>query len=217
MMEKSELILKQLGVDFHSVPRTWMWLRNILSWYDKFNSVRNKFFTERGLIGANKHHNMPASTGVGIGLAGGGHCSMDLVAVIEPDNCIEYLQTTRNQHSAFEYGSAFSRASRAVTLAGRTVFVSGTASVDVDGATTNIGDAVGQINDTINNVRVVLDEMQCVEEDLMYAIAYSKTPEVEQIFHSIKDGLAWPCISVIGDICRDDLLFEIEAAAIQKK
>jgi len=27
-----------------------MWLTDILSWYGDFNAVRNKFFTERGLI-----------------------------------------------------------------------------------------------------------------------------------------------------------------------
>jgi len=45
MMEKGESVLKQFGADFLSVPRTWMWLKDILSWYDEFNKVRNDFFT----------------------------------------------------------------------------------------------------------------------------------------------------------------------------
>ena len=48
MLEKSESVLKQFGHGIKSVPRTWMWLGDILSWYDEFNQVRNSFFVERG-------------------------------------------------------------------------------------------------------------------------------------------------------------------------
>lgn len=216
MMEKGEVVLKQFGADFLSVPRTWMWLKDILSWYDEFNKVRNDFFTERGLIGDGTRQSMPASTGIGLGPDNGGHCAMDLVAVLEPADCTEYLQVTGKQHCALEYGSAFSRASKATTPAGQTVYVSGTASIDADGATTNIGDAAGQINATIENVRAVLTEMQSSEKDLVQVIAYCKTTEVEEVFNSIKGNLDWPWITVICDICRPDLLFEIEAAAMPK-
>jgi len=216
MLEMGESVLKQFGADFLSVPRTWMWLKDILSWYDEFNKVRNNFFTERGLIGAGTRQSMPASTGIGLGPDNGGHCAMDLVAVLEPTDCTEYLQVTGKQHCALNYGSAFSRASKATTPAGHTVYVSGTASIDADGATTNIGDAAGQINATIENVRAVLTEMQAGEKDLVQVIAYCKTTEVEEVFNSIKGGLGWPWITVICDICRHDLLFEIEAAAMPR-
>jgi len=216
MMDKGESVLKQLGVNFLSVPRTWMWLKDILSWYDKFNTVRNKFFTERGLIGAGTRQSMPASTGIGLGPDNGGHCAMDLVAVLEPADCTEYLQVTGKQHCALNYGSAFSRASRATTPAGQTVFVSGTASIDANGTTTNIGDAAGQIDATIENVRAVMSEMQSSEKDLVQVIAYCKTTEVEEVFNSIKGSLDWPWITVICDICRPDLLFEIEATAMPR-
>jgi enamine deaminase RidA (YjgF/YER057c/UK114 family) len=216
MMEMGESVLKQFGADLLSVPRTWMWLKDILSWYDDFNKVRNDFFTERGLIGAGTRQSMPASTGIGLGPDNGGHCAMDLLAVLEPADCTEYLQVTGKQHCALNYGSAFSRASKATMPAGQTVFVSGTASINADGATTNIGDAAGQINATIDNVRAVLTEMQAGEKDLIQVIAYCKTIEVEEVFNSIKGGLNWPWITVICDICRHDLLFEIEAAAMPR-
>jgi enamine deaminase RidA (YjgF/YER057c/UK114 family) len=216
MMEKGEAVLKQFGADFLSVPRTWMWLKDILSWYDEFNKVRNDFFTERGLIGDGTRQSMPASTGIGLGPDNGGHCAMDLVAVLEPADCTEYLQVTGKQHCALNYGSAFSRASKSIMPAGQTVFVSGTASIDASGATTHIGDAAGQINATIENVRAVLAEMQSSEKDIVQVIAYCKTTEVEQVFNSLKGGLDWPWITVICDICRPDLLFEIEAAAMPK-
>jgi enamine deaminase RidA (YjgF/YER057c/UK114 family) len=218
MMEKAEAALMKFGADFLSVPRTWMWLKDILSWYDEFNQVRNEFFTKRGLIGEGTRQSMPASTGIGLGPADGGDCAMDLIAVLEPVDCTKYLQAGGKQQSALDYGSAFSRASKTDTPAGQTVFVSGTASIDADGETTHIGDAEGQINATIENVRAVLADMKCVDEDVVQVIAYCKTTEVERVFNSsFRDTLTWPWITVICDICRDDLLFEIEATAMPKR
>jgi enamine deaminase RidA (YjgF/YER057c/UK114 family) len=218
MLEKAESALSKFGADFLSVPRTWMWLKDILSWYDEFNQVRNEFFTERGLIGEGTRQSMPASTGIGLGPSGGGDCAMDLTAVLKPVDCTKYLQAGGKQQSALDYGSAFSRASKTDTPAGQTVYVSGTASIDADGETTNIGDAAGQIKATIENVQAVLADMHCVDEDVVHVIAYCKTTDVERIFNdSFRDTIPWPWITVICDICRDDLLFEIEATAMPRK
>jgi len=216
-LEKAESVLKQFGVDFFSVPRTWVWLRDMLSWYDDFNRVRNQFFSERGILRDGQQSPMPASTGIGLGLANGAMCGMDLTAVLEPAHSIKYLQATGRQHSALEYGSAFSRASQAVTPAGQTVFVSGTASINATGATTNIDDAPGQIKTTIGNVRAVLKDMHCGDEDVVQVTAYCKTTEVERVFSDLKRGFDWPWVTMICDICRPELLFEIEAAAVARK
>jgi enamine deaminase RidA (YjgF/YER057c/UK114 family) len=216
MFEKAETALKKFGADFLSVPRTWIWLHDIVSWYDDFNRVRNEFFKERGILVEKGRSPMPASTGIGLSPANGAMCAMDLTAVLQPSGSIEYLQAGGKQQSAFEYGSAFSRASRAITPAGKTVFASGTASIDASGATTNIGDAAGQINTTIENVQAVLRDMKCTDKDIVQATAYCKTPEVEQTFNEIKSGCDWPWVTMICDICRDDLLFEIEAAAVNR-
>ncbi len=217
MLEKSESILKQFGQGIKSVPRTWMWLGDILSWYDDFNKVRNTFFTERGALGPGNQQSLPASTGIGLGPANGCSCSMDLAAVLEPADSIQYLEAGGMQQSAFKYGSAFSRGTRAITPAGETIFVSGTASIDACGATTHIGDAAGQISTTIENVQAVLKDMDCTDKDVVQVMAYCKTADIEKIFGDFKKKLAWPWITMICDICRDDLLFEIEAAAMVGK
>ena len=142
---------------------------------------------------------------------------MDLIAVLESADSTQYLQAVGKQQCALEYGSAFSRAARSITPAGETVFVSGTASIDASGATTNIADAAGQINTTIENVRAVLRDMRCSDEDVVQVIAYCKTTEVEKTFNSFKDSLPWPWVTVICDICRPELLFEIEATAMPAK
>jgi len=217
MLDNGESVLKQFGGDFRCVPRTWMWLGDILSWYGEFNGVRNQFFVERGIIGKGSRMSMPASTGIGLGLSKNGHFGMDLTAVLEPRDSIEFLGALGRQQCALEYGSAFSRASRCVSPAGKTVFVSGTASIDAKGATTHLGDAKGQVESTIENVRAVLHDMNCGDKDVVAVIAYCKTTEVEDIFKQFKNRLDWPWITVICDICRDDLLFEIEATAMPKE
>jgi enamine deaminase RidA (YjgF/YER057c/UK114 family) len=214
MLEKGELAIKQFSGDFICVPRTWMWLGDILSWYGEFNAVRNQFFTERGLIGKGSRQSMPASTGIGLGLGGSKQFGMDLTAVIAPKDSIEFLGAIGRQQCALNYGSAFSRASQANSPAGKTVFVSGTASIDAKGATTHIGDARGQIEATIENVRAVLRDMNCGDGDVVQTVAYCKTTMEEGIFQEFKSRIDWPWVTVIGDICRDDLLFEIEAAAM---
>jgi len=213
MLEKAEAVLKQAGADMFSVPRTWMWLSDILSWYDNFNKARNSFFAERGLIGNGVINKMPASTGIGISPRNGAICGMDLVAVVGSNKPIEYFDASGSQNSALKYGSAFSRASRVKTPAGTTVFISGTASISLNGRTTNIGNAPKQIAETISNVRAVLHEMQCDDDDVVQAIAYCKTAEIEKLFWSEWGDLAWPNLTAIADICRDNLLFELEATA----
>jgi enamine deaminase RidA (YjgF/YER057c/UK114 family) len=214
MFEKAESVLKQAGADMFSVARTWMWLKDILAWYDQFNGVRNQFFMEKGLISKGSIKKMPASTGIGIYPANGGICAMDLISVFGPGSVIEYLDVTNAQKSAYDYGSAFSRVAKTATAAGQTVFVSGTASIDAKGATIHIGDAEAQIRATIENVRTALKEMGCCDDNVVQAIIYCKTAEIEKLFCSKWSNLSWPHFTVIADVCRDDLLFEIEATAV---
>jgi len=214
MFERAESVLRQANADMLCVPRTWIWLGDILSWYEAFNEVRNQFFLERGLVGNGVKNKMPASTGIGVSPESGAACAMDLTAVAGPSNAIEYLNAGGRQGSAFDYGSAFSRATQAHTPAGTTVFVSGTASISAQGQTMHIGDAGGQIEATISNVRAVLEQMSCGNADVVQATAYCKTAEVENLFCRSCSELGWPQITVIADVCRDELLFEMEATAV---
>jgi len=50
----------------------------------------------------------------------------------------------------------------------------------------------------------------------VHVIAYCKTPEVEKVFESTRKALNWPWITAICDVCRHDLLFEIEATAMPR-
>lgn len=214
MFTQAASTLKGLGGSMYSVARTWLWLGDILAWYDDLNRVRNRFFKSVGLIDADPNvTRMPASTGIGVHPAFGAACALDFVAVIGDGGKVQYFREAGNQRSPYHYGSAFSRASRASTPAGETVYVSGTAAIDAKGRTNPIGDARGQVAVTVENVRAALRDLGCSDGEVVQAIAYSKTPEVQAVFHKEFADLPWPCISVIADVCRDDLLFEVEAAA----
>ncbi len=94
------------------------------------------------------------------------------------------------------------------------MFVSGTASIDRQGQSVYVGDALGQIHTTIENVLAVLSDMRCGPADVVQTLAYCKTPEAEVAFAPIRDTVDWPWITMICDVCRPELLFEIEVTAM---
>jgi enamine deaminase RidA (YjgF/YER057c/UK114 family) len=214
MFETAQACLGEVGATMRHVARTWLWLGDILAWYDDLNRVRNQFFGSCGLLDGDPNvPHLPASTGIGVYPAGGAACALDAVAVIGPKGRVEYFREAGNQRSPYHYGSAFSRAARASTPAGHTVYVSGTAAIDRAGNTNPVGDVRGQVHVTVENVRAALKDLGCSDAEVVQALVYSKTPQVQETFHRDYAGLEWPCVSVIADLCRDDLLFEAEATA----
>lgn len=215
MLIKAEQLLAQAGGTLADVARTWMWLGNILDWYGDFNRTRSEVFTARGLLRPDATGDLPASTGIGIGPAGPRCCAMDFCATLGAARP-QFLLGASRQGPASRYGSAFSRAAVAQTPAGKTIYVSGTAAIDAAGQTTHVGDAQGQIEDTIRNVRSVLRDAGACEEDVVQAIVYCKNSDVEQLFRQEWNDLPVPYILTIADVCRENLLFEIEATAMPR-
>jgi enamine deaminase RidA (YjgF/YER057c/UK114 family) len=213
MLAQAESILKQADANLHDVVRTWMWLSRILDWYGDFNRVRSDRFLEHGLLRTDGKSRLPASTGIGISPAGGSRCAMDLIA--ETGNGRpRFLLSAGRQGAASRYGSAFSRAAITPTPFGMKIHVSGTAAIDATGNTTHVGDAAGQIADTIRCVNAVLLEAGYTPQDVAQTVVYCKTPEVEDIFRRQRDCFPCPYVLTIADICRENLLFEMECIAI---
>ncbi len=221
--EQAESLLQQAGGGLGDVARTWFFLDRILAWYDGFNDTRSRFLAKRNLLGPASDGQLPASTGIGVSPATSAKCMMDLIAVVgdracprAPAECVCKHPAAGNQQSAYEYGSSFARAATICTPAGRTVFVSGTAAIDARGATRHVGDVDGQIRMTIDCTNAVLDDLLCPRSDVVQAVAYCKTAEVEARFRRRQAETHmtdWPWLIVRGDICRDDLLFEAEVTA----
>jgi enamine deaminase RidA (YjgF/YER057c/UK114 family) len=228
--EAAERLLAQADLTLCDVARTWFFLDDILAWYGQFNEGRSGLFRRRGLLSPARGDgpDVPASTGIGVSPAGGrwsaGEASgageraprlaMELVAVGREEGCIVRRPAAGKQRCACEYGSAFARAADAATPAGRTLFVSGTAAIDEEGRTCFPGDADGQIRMTLRNVQAVLSDMGRGAEDVVEAVAYCKTPAIAARFaEAFRASLPWPWVTAVCDVCRHDLLFEVEATA----
>lgn len=210
----TEALLAQAGMTLHDVARTWFFLDDILSWYGPFNEVRTALFRERGLLRPGEQMDrlrVPASTGIGVTPAGGGRVGMEAVALTGPGAEIKRYAAAGKQRCAYEYGSAFARASEAPTPGGKSVYVSGTAAIDREGRTCHLDDAKAQTRMTIDCILALLKDADCGPQDAVQAMAYCKTPAIAAEFAaSWQVELPWPWVLVVGDVCRDDLLFEAE-------
>jgi enamine deaminase RidA (YjgF/YER057c/UK114 family) len=214
VFEQIHALMMQAGADLGAVARTWVFMDDILSWYGPFNQVRSGFFREHGLLGPGASGRLPASTGIGVSPADGSRCAIDMMAVSGPAGSLTRHEAAGKQRSANEYGSAFARAAVADTPAGKTIYVSGTAAIDAAGTTCHLNDAARQIQMTLENVNAVLHDLSAGPQDVVQAMAYCATPQVREEFRSRwMARLPWPWLVMVGDVCRSDLLFEVEVTA----
>lgn len=160
---------------------------------------------------------MPASTGIGADNADGTALTLGLLAV-EPRSGAAGVREVPSplQGPAGDYGSSFSRAVELTLGGARKLFVSGTASIDLDGRTVHTGDVAGQIECTVAVLEALLASRGMGWGDVTRAIAYVR---------EARDAAAWdafartrlPALPVVVahcHICRDDLLFEMELDAL---
>jgi enamine deaminase RidA (YjgF/YER057c/UK114 family) len=218
-IEAAEELLAREGCSFRDVVRTWFYLRDILDWYGPFNAVRNAAFRRMGLVGPGGDGQIPASTGIEGRNARGGWCALDLLAIQpRPGGRLETRRLhNRKQNEATEYGSAFARATEVSLGDARYVFVSGTASIDARGTTVHAGDFEAQVRFTLEAVESLLEGAGGRLADVAQATAFLKNPCDGRAFERIvaRSGLAAaPLVTTVADVCRDDLLFEIDATAV---
>ena len=121
------------------------------------------------------------------------------------------------QPSAYSYGSAFSRGICIEEKACRQIFISGTAAIDATGQSLYPRNAEAQIRKTLHVVETLLSEKEAAFKDIRSATVYLKRPEDFQVYEKIAGQLGLtdlPAVFVIADICRDELLFEMDAMAV---
>ncbi len=209
--------LETVGFAFHDVVRTWFYLDRLLEWYDDFNRARDAFFESRGVFGGF----VPASTGIGCANTRGAALMAGAIAMRPKPGAqaSRAMLESPLQCSALDYRSSFSRAAEMVTPEGRLVFVSGTASIEPGGATAHVDDPERQIALTMEVVAAILGTRRMDLRDTTRAIAYIKRPEDRPLWqawlaaHGLPSDFAQ---EVIADVCRDDLLFEIELDAVTR-
>jgi len=218
-IDAAEQLLAREGFSFRDVARTWFYLRDILDWYGPFNAVRNQAFRRMGLTGPSGDGKIPASTGIEGRNARGGWCALDLIAV-QPrpgSGCSLRRLHNRRQNEASEYGSAFARAMELRLGGSRLILVSGTAAIDERGATVHVGNFEAQTRVTLDAVQALLEGAGARLEDVRQATAFLKNPCDLRSFRSIAAGSGLadaPLVTCVADVCREDLLFEIDATAV---
>lgn len=207
-----ESALGQAGFGMCDIVRTWFYLDDLLSWYKTFNHARTEFYRNYTFVS----RAFPASTGISARNLSGAALTAAVWAVQPLDNLRMREISSPLQCAATDYKSSFSRAMELDTPEGRRLFISGTASIAPNGETICKGDTRAQIETTMNIVGAILASRGMTLEDTTRAIAYFKNAADIQHFTN------WfkrhhrrlpPIIHTACDICRDDLLFEIELDA----
>ena len=223
MFERANRILELQGATYRDVARTWIYLPNILQWYEGFNAARSAMYREFGLIpaqpaeGGGRRILLPASTGIsGLNPHGVGPV-MDLLAVTgKPEHSVKVDQMTNiRQKDAFEYGSAFSRGVWIREPDLTQVLVSGTAAIDERGKSLFPGDCRAQIFRTFENIEALVAPAGASLKDICQATVFLKRGQDLPVYTqaAAERGLAdLPAVCVVADVCRDDLLFEADAA-----
>lgn len=215
VFEVTEAALNLNGFQFTDTLRTWIYLDRLLEWYDEFNGVRTHYFNETGIF----DRRVPASTGIGASNQFGAAMMMDVLAVRPKDNRLQIQEVISPlQNPALDYKSSFSRAVEMVYPTHKNLLISGTASIDPEGRTVHLDDPEKQIRLTMKVVHEILDSRGMGWGDLFRGIAYFKDMSFKPLYEAVARELGIPSFPLAishADVCRDDLLFEIEVDAVQ--
>ncbi len=204
------------GFEFHQVARTWIYVEPLLRYYEDLNRSRDEFFHGVGRRSPERQP-PPASTGIQGGHPLGAACHMDVVALSGDDRLDFSPMRTSHQCEAYDYGSAFSRGMTVRFGADRLLYASGTASIDEQGRTVHVGDAEAQNRETFAAVDTLLRHQEASFVDVVTGVLFFKQRRDLDAWRALRDRGEvpdFPAIAVFADVCRDDLLFELEVTAV---
>lgn len=220
-ISQARRLLQQQGCDYAAVVRTWFYLDRVLDWYDEFNRARDGAYGTVRFEGApgGGEPGFPASTGVGGRSACTGACTLDVLAARADRGRSPRARFLGSpmQNAPASYGSAFSRAAALDLDRGSLIQISGTAAIDGQGRSLFPGDAEAQINHTLDVVASLLAEHGGRLDDICAATAFIKQAEDAPTLLRVLTarGLeALPVVVVQSDICRKELLFELDGEAL---
>jgi len=218
ILTRADASLRSAGMTFADVQRTWFYLDDILAWYRPFNEARTSIYRDFGILPAigSRNGHLPASTGISGRNPLGAVCALDVLAMRSaPGSRIETSRLANPlQNEATSYGSAFSRAVVIRQPGGSLIEVSGTAAIDTAGKSLHAGDVASQIDATLDSIEALIAQEKATLADISAATVFVKQPQYAAEFWKIAhrrklDDL--PCVCVTADICRPELLFELDA------
>jgi chorismate lyase / 3-hydroxybenzoate synthase len=185
--------------------------------YRHFNSARQTAFRDSGrsTVGT-----VPAASA--LGSPAGSPTSIYFLASREPPKMIENPRQTSAYYYPPKFGThspVFSRACVLSESGGTNLFVSGTASI-VGHETIHHGDVTAQTRETLVNIDALVDEANRVVGAARYSLdglkfkVYVRQPADLGAIESALSAMlpaSTPIVYLQADVCREDLLVEIEA------
>jgi len=185
--------------------------------YRQFNSARRKAFlrSQRAVQGE-----VPAASA--LGSTSGNPLIIYFLASPTPGRAIESPRQTSAYRYPSEYGPAsptFSRAVISPWLLGECLLISGTASI-VGHRTVHVGDVTAQTGESMENISALVDaandaigRSEYSIDALRYKVYVRHARDLEAVRRKLANRLCadLPVAYLQADICRDDLLVEIEA------
>ena len=237
-------LLPDAGARLDQVLRTWLCLGGIvdddgpIQRYKELNRARADvyqhvpFLADRlpeGYTGTA----FPASTGIG---TAGRSISLSALAVVsDNDNVVAVPLENPRQTAAYAYSAGYSptspKFSRGLALChgeDTTLFISGTASI-TNSETRHAGDVVAQAHELLENITALISEDNLSRhglpgrgttlEGLGVARVYVKRPQDYARVRAVCEQRlgAVPASYVVADVCRPELLVEIEGIAFSRQ
>jgi enamine deaminase RidA (YjgF/YER057c/UK114 family) len=228
------------GFRFDQVARTWLYLGDITGLegqsprYQRLNLARTDFyqnqcFADESSQGGSNRVCYPASTGIG---ADGRDVMISCLGLATNRRDVLRLPLENpRQIAAHDYdhrygpqSPKFSRAMAIVTDGAAVVLVSGTASI-IDSESHHVGDVAAQTRETLDNIAALISAdnfcrhgqsgLGATLNDVASLRVYVKRKEdYAAIQNACRARLAdVPAVYAVADLCRPELLVEIEAIA----
>jgi chorismate lyase/3-hydroxybenzoate synthase len=210
--ERYELVIAEVReAGFPYFVRMWNYVGGIneaeddVERYKLFCAGRHDAFIEAGY-----HHDVDLPAASAVGMRGRGLIAYFLAAR-EPGMQVENPRQVAAYNYPPQYGVKSPSFSRA-TVWKDTVFISGTSSV-VGHASVHQGDVLAQLDETLRNIDLVLAQTGRTLADITSAKTYVRHASDYAAIAQRLEPLFTNNVYVEADICRADLLLEIEAVA----
>lgn len=223
MFAQCNYALRVLQFTPKDIIRTWFYIHDIHKNYMSFNNARKEFFDQNQIDYHDHANNLPASTGIE-GSSSAGNSVMQLTAIQGNKDLIWKKRIYNTEQSEADGGQylfrpTFSRAMLTEVHGLRELHISGTASVGKQGETLFIQDGIRQIETTLHYINHLLENVALTPFDICEGTVFMKHKQLYDHFLEICKQIKFPheiFIPVLTNICREDLLFEIDGIAITK-
>lgn len=215
---KISTILQEHRMQESAIARTWLFLENILRDYEILNDARKRFFDQ--WYSPDTSRFIPASTGIQGRVTGNNILSIEFCAFSGRNISMNQIFSPL-QNEPTTYDKLFSRAVAVNFPRNKLVFISGTAAIDKAGRSVHLGDFESQMIFTLEVLKALLQEAGGTFSNVAQAIIYLKNSNDLSSCKSILDEVGFPRKKALFmpdvDVCREDLLFEIEATAVMSR